>query len=60
MSHVCNILNISYVVAEVSHVADEYIETDITFRVPEMCVPINRRPANIYPDPVFIHWLKIL
>ena len=60
MTNVGNVLHIGNAVSEIAKVSNQNIETDVTFCMPQMSVPVDGRPTDIYPDHAFVQRLELL
>ncbi len=60
MADVGDVLYIGNTVSEIAKISNQHIEADVTFRVPQMSVPVNGRPADIYSDFAFLQRLELL
>ena len=48
VADVGNVLDIPHVVSQIPEIADNHVEGDIAFGVPQVGIPIYRRPAYVY------------
>ena len=60
MPDVGNILNVCDGVSQIAKVPDENVEADVAFGMSQMRVPIDGRPADVYPHPALLQRLKFL
>src|SRR3990172_2839642 len=60
MADIGNVLHVRNAIAEVAKVSGQNVEADVALGVAQMRMAIDRRPANIHPDPSGLQRLELL